>query len=112
MLKRIAALLLTVLLLVVGSIPVCAVIAVEDEYGNIRYSDDPVVEEKPEPRIKIWAQDALAKIKTYWQRHGVLTIVLLLVVAILGTVVVLTVEDEKKKKQALEKQPRPGKRKE
>lgn len=106
--KRIAALFCAVLLLVFGSVPVHALIAVQDQDGNVYYSSDEQDAAKPTFKTKAKAafRNALNRAKDFWQRRGVLTVAILVIVCILGTVVVLTIEDEKKKKQAIEKQPK------
>ena len=108
MLKRIVALLCVLLLLIGTTVPVCALIAVQDENGEIRYSTDPLEEEKPQKltAVREWAQRVMQRVKQYWQKHGVLTIVILLIVCVLGSVVVMTVEDEKKKQKAIDQRPK------
>ena len=103
--KRILAFLCAVLLLFGSTVPVCALIAVEDENGVVHYSTDEEDDTKAPSAVKQWAQRSLQRLKDFWLRRGVLTIAILLVVCILGAVVVLTIEDEKKKKAAVEKQP-------
>ena len=103
MTKRIAALLCAVLLLFSASVPVYALIAVEDQDGNVYYSSD---EQKEPSAFTKWVRRGLNRAKTFWQNRGILTVAILLIVCILGTVVVLTVEDEKKKKAEQEKKPK------
>ena len=108
MVKRIMALFCALLLLVTCTFSTFALIAVEDENGVIHYSTDkePTKAEKAKTAVKEWFEKGLERAKNFWQRRGVLTVVILLVVGILGMVVVLTVEDEKKKKEEAEKRPK------
>ena len=108
MAKRILAFLCALLLLVSGTLSAFAVIEVENDNGEIISSSNkaPTKLDKVKKAVKEWCSERLEDLRSLWQKHGVLTIIILFILAVLGTVVILTVEDEKKKQQAIEKRPK------
>ena len=99
MMKRFAALLLALVMVMSFVFSASALIAVEDETG-IRYSDGREKEGQPkEPSaFSVAVKKALEKLKTFWQRYGVVTVVVAFLAAIVIAIVVSEAERQKKEK--------------
>ena len=104
--KRIAALFLALVMVLSCVFSASALIAVEDETG-IRYSDGREKENQPSA-FSVAVKKALNNLKNFWNRFGVLSIVLLVLAAIVIAIVISEAEQQKKRKQEKEKAPKPA----
>ena len=93
--NRILALVCAVLMLFSCVLPVCGLIAVEDENGVVHYSTD---ESTTAPSAFKQATEKAANVlRTFWERWGVLVVVTLVLAAI---VIAITISEKEQQKKA------------
>ena len=98
--KRIAALFLALVMLLGFSFSASALIAVEDETG-IRYSDgrEKAEQEETQPSaFSVAVKKALERLKTFWNRFGVVSVIVLVLASIVIAIVISEAERQKKEK--------------
>ncbi len=98
--NQILALLCALLMLFSCVMPVCALIAVEDENGVVHYSTDETT--TAPSALKQATQKAINTLQVFWHRWGVLTVIIVLLAAI---VIAITISEKERQKK--EKPPKP-----